>query len=118
MARALHFPAAVAPAAAIGADAPLASIALITLSSAFHVSGTLLLLMNAPPLATLHAFVAFIMLAVVAAQHQLLPVLLDVTPLPWRITLGTRLGFAAGFAPLVAGFLARPRSPSRQHFWP
>ena len=107
MARAVHAPPTVAS-AAIGADAPLASIVLISLGVAFHISGSLLLLAGAPPLASLHAFAAFIVLAAVAATHQLLPVLLGVAPVPWRLTLGTGLGFASGFVMLVAGFFGAP----------
>lgn len=107
MARALHAAPAVAP-VPIGADAPLASIALVGLGVVFHLGGSLLLLLKAPPLAALHAFAAFVVLAVVAAIHQLLPVLLGVSPLSWKLTLGAGLGFASGFGLLIAGFFGEP----------
>lgn len=107
MARALHATATVAP-PTIGADAPLASIALLALGLAFHVAGSMLLLVNAPPFAALHAFAAFIVLAVVAALHQLLPVLLGVSALPWKLTLGTGISFTCGFALLIVGFFGAP----------
>lgn len=95
MARTLHTPAAVAT-APIRADAPFASVALIALGVVFHVGGSLMLVANAS-LAALHAFAAFSVLAVVAVLDQLLPVLLGVTPLSWKLTSGTGLGFAGGF---------------------
>lgn len=86
----------------------MASVVLIGLGIVFHFGGAVLLLAKAPPLAALHAFAAFVVLAVVAALHQLLPVLLGVAPLPWKLTFGAGLGFAIGFGLLVAGFFGEP----------
>lgn len=52
----------------------------------------------------MHAYAAFIVLAVLAASHQLLPVLLRVEPLPLVVTVGSAACFLAGFGLLIAGF--------------
>lgn len=100
MARPIH--------ATLTADAPAASIAVLAGAIAFHLLGSALLVFGAPPLAALHAFAAFIVLAVVATSHQLIPVLLRVPAIPWLQSVLPAAGFALGFALLVASFLGLP----------
>lgn len=106
MARPVHAPLDAAGVGAIlTADAPVASIGVLAVALAFHVAGSALLAFGAPPLAALHAFAGFIVLAVVATSHQLLPVLLRVPPTPWAQTVIPAAGFACGFALLVFSFM-------------
>lgn len=92
----------------IAADTPLVSIAVLAGAIGFHVAGCVLLLSGAPPLAALHAFAAFIVLAIVATSHQLLPVLLRVPPTPWTQTAIPAVAFSTGFGLLIAAFLGAP----------
>lgn len=92
----------------VSADAPLASIGVLAAAMAYHVAGCVLLVLGAPPLAALHAFAAFILLSIVAAVHQLVPVLFRATSFPWAMTLGVACGFTLGFALLIAGFYGMP----------
>jgi hypothetical protein len=110
MARAVHAAPVATPAvgALIAADTPLVSIAVLAGAIGFHLAGCMLLLLGAPPFAALHAFAAFIVLSVVAASHQLLPVLLRVPPTPWTQTAIPAAGFTLGFALLIAAFLGAP----------
>ena len=110
MARAVHAAPVATPAvgALIAADTPLVSIAVLAGAIGFHLAGCVLLLLGAPPFAALHAFAAFIVLAVVATSHQLLPVLLRVPPTPWTQTAIPAAGFSLGFALLIAAFLGAP----------
>lgn len=111
MARAVHAASAVttpAVGALIAADTPLASIAVLALAIAFHLTGAVLLAAGAPPLAALHAFAAFVVLSIVATSHQLVPVLLRVPPTPWSRTVLPAGGFALGFALLIAAFMGAP----------
>lgn len=110
MARAVHAAPVATPAvgALIAADTPLVSIAVLAGAIGFHLAGCVLLLLGAPPFAALHAFAAFIVLAIVATSHQLLPVLLRVPPTPWTQTAIPAAGFSVGFALLIAAFLGAP----------
>lgn len=92
----------------ISADAPAASIAVLAAAIGFHLTGSALLVAGAPPLAALHAFAAFIVLAIVATGHQLIPVLLRVEPAPWTQTVGPAAGFAVGFVLLIGAFMGAP----------
>jgi hypothetical protein len=107
MARTLHAPVGKTH-AAIVADVPLASIALLCTAVSFEISGALMLCFGAPSLAVVHAFAAFIVLAIVAAAHQLLPVLFRAPPMPLAATLTTSAGFCGGFVLLILGFLGLP----------
>lgn len=91
--------------AMLTADAPVASIAVLGAALAFHLAGSALLASGAPPLAALHAFAAFIVLAVVATSHQLIPVLLRVPPTPWPQTVMPAAGFSVGLALLIYSFM-------------
>lgn len=111
MARTVYAAAAIASPGAgalIAADTPLASIAVLALAILFHLAGAVLLAAGAPPLAALHAFAAFVVLAIVATSHQLVPVLLRVPPTPWSRTVLPAGGFALGFALLIAAFFGAP----------
>lgn len=87
---------------------PAGSGAVLTIAAGFFLTGCLLLAFTGPTLGALHAFAAFIVLAVVAALNQLLPVLIT-TPLarPGAVIIAGS-GFAIGFALLIAGFYEYP----------
>lgn len=95
-------------AAPLPADAPAASIVLLAVAVAFHVLGAGLLVVGAPALATVHAFAAFVLLSVIGASQQLVPVLFRTPALNWRFTIGAATGVAIGFAMLIAGFMGAP----------
>ncbi len=85
-------------------DAPAGSIVVLALAVATHVTASAMFVAGFPQFAVLHAYAAFVVLAVVAASHQLVPVLFQVKPLPIALTMGTAVAFCVGFALLVAGF--------------
>ncbi len=87
---------------------PAGSGAVLAIAAAFFLTGCMLLAFTGPTLGALHAFAAFIVLAIVAALNQLLPVLITapVARPGAVITAGT--GFALGFALLIAGFYGYP----------
>lgn len=80
----------------------------LALALLFHFTGCILLLLTGPTLGTLHAFAAFIVLAVVAALNQLLPVLTHAPVAPAATVVTAALAFAIGFALLIAGFYGAP----------
>lgn len=88
---------------------PLGSGTVFVLALGFLlVGGVLLLVPGVPHLAALHAFAAFIVLAVVAAANQLIPVLTGAEPAPAPFAIGIGAFIALGFALLIAGFSGAP----------
>lgn len=87
---------------------PRGSGSVLALAFAFYLTGAVLLVVAGPALATLHAFAAFIVLAIVAASNQLIPVLTGAPPVAARQPVAAALPLALGFALLVAGFLGAP----------
>jgi len=68
----------------------------------------MLLVFTGPALGALHAFAAFIVLAIVAALNQLLPVLTHAPVARPQAVLAVAAGFAIGFALLIGGFYGAP----------
>lgn len=89
-------------------DAPLGSIAILAAALVAHLGASGMFLLGMPQLAVLHAYAVFVVLSIVAASHQLLPVLFRVPPLPLRLTLWVSAAFLVGFALLIAGFCGAP----------
>ncbi|HEV7180428.1 MAG TPA: hypothetical protein VGN11_11175, partial [Candidatus Baltobacteraceae bacterium] len=84
------------------------SIGLLLVAILFQIAGAAMLVAGAPPLAVLHAFAAFVVLAIVAASHQLIPVFFRCAPMPPGITLAVSAGFIAGFVLLIDAFCGAP----------
>lgn len=87
---------------------PAGSGAVLTLALGFFVAGCILLAFNGPSLGALHAFAAFIVLAITAAFNQLLPVLITAPVAKPGAVMAVGLSFAIGFALLIAGFYGFP----------
>lgn len=87
---------------------PAGSGLVLTLAAAFFVTGCLLLAFTGPTLGALHAFAAFIVLAIVAALNQLLPVLITAPIAKPGAVIAAGIGFALGFALLIVGFYGYP----------
>lgn len=87
---------------------PVGSGCVLALALAFFVLGCVLLVFTGPSFGALHAFAAFIVLAIVAALNQLLPVLTHAPVARPQGVLAVALGFAAGFALLIGGFYGAP----------
>lgn len=87
---------------------PIGSGWVLTLALAFYVLGCALLVFTGPGLGVLHAFAAFIVLTIVAALNQLLPVLTHAPVARPQVVLGVSLSFATGFALLIGGFYGAP----------
>lgn len=87
---------------------PAGSGAVLTFAASFFVAGCLLLAFTGATLGALHAFAAFIVLAITAALNQLLPVLVTAPVARPAAVIAAGSGFAAGFALLVAGFYGYP----------
>ena len=77
-------------------------------SLAFFVTGCALLVIGGGSFGALHAFAAFVVLAVVAALNQLLPVLTHAPVSRPQAVIGVAAGFFVGFAFLIAGFYGAP----------
>ena len=103
MARAFY-PAMIASESFRAGDAPLGSIIILSGAILVHLSASCMLAFGVSELSVLHAYAAFVVLAIVAASHQLLPVLFRVRPLPLFVTIGAALLYFVGFVLLVAGF--------------
>lgn len=84
----------------------IAFVFLIVGSLALAVDGPSLLAhpMAFPTLAVIHAFAAFIVLSIVAAAHQLVPVVTGGRTLPAWVALAFGAPIAIGFALLIASF--------------
>lgn len=87
---------------------PAGSGLVLTLAAAFFVAGCLLLAFTGPTLGALHAFAAFIVLAIVAAFNQLLPVLITAPIAKPGAVIAVGVSFSLGFALLIAGFYGYP----------
>lgn len=87
---------------------PAGSGVVLTFAASFFVTGCLLLAFTGPTLGALHAFAAFIVLAITAALNQLLPVLITAPVARPGAVIAAGSGFAAGFALLIAGFYGYP----------
>lgn len=87
---------------------PEGSGTVLILGLLFFLTGAALLTIGAQPLAALHAFAAFIVLAIVAASNQLIPVLTGAPTASARTIIGVASPLALGFALLVAAFLGAP----------
>lgn len=83
---------------------PAGSGAVLTLAVVFFLAGCVLLAFTGPTLGALHAFAAFIVLAIVAALNQLLPVLITAPVARPGAAIAAGSSFAIGFALLIAGF--------------
>lgn len=91
---------------------PAGSGIVLTLATAFFVAGCILLAFNGPSLGALHAFAAFIVLAITAALNQLLPVLVTAPVAKPGAVVAVGFSFAVGFALLIAGFYGLPTLPA------
>lgn len=87
---------------------PAGSGAVLAIAAAFFLTGCILVAFTGPTLGALHAFAAFVVLAVVAALNQLLPVLITAPVARPGAVISAGIGFAAGFALLVAAFYGYP----------
>ena len=83
---------------------PAGSGSVLALALTFFLAGCVLAAFSGPTLGALHAFAAFIVLTVVAALNQLLPVLITAPVARPAVVMAFGAAFAAGFALLVAGF--------------
>lgn len=87
---------------------PLGSGAVLAVALAFYLAACVLLVFTGPTLGALHAFAAFIVLAIAAALNQLLPVLTHAPVARPQAVLAVAAGFALGFALLIGGFYGAP----------
>ncbi len=87
---------------------PIGSGWVLALALAFFATGCVLLIVTGPSFGALHAFAAFIVLAVVAALNQLLPVLTSAPVARPQLVICVALGFATGFALLIVAFFGLP----------
>ena len=83
---------------------PLGSGAVLAAAFAYYLVACVLLLISGVSLVTLHAFAAFITLAIVAASNQLVPVLTGTPPKPPIAVIAAGIPLAAGFTLLIMGF--------------
>ncbi len=74
----------------------------------FFLTGCMLLAIGGTSLGALHAFAAFLVLAVVAALNQLLPVLTHAPVARPQSVIAVATGFAIGFSLLIAAFYGAP----------
>lgn len=91
---------------------PVGSGWVLTLALIFYVAGCFLLVFTGASFGAVHAFAAFIVLAIVAALNQLLPVLTHAPVARPQLVLAIALAFAAGFLLLIAGFYGTPTFPA------
>ncbi|HET9097563.1 MAG TPA: hypothetical protein VFN37_12955 [Candidatus Baltobacteraceae bacterium] len=87
---------------------PAGSGVVLTFAASFFVTGCLLLAFTGPTLGALHAFAAFIVLAITAALNQLLPVLITAPVARPGAVIAAGGSFSGGFALLIAGFYGYP----------
>ena len=87
---------------------PIGSGPVLAVALAFYLAACVLLVFTGPSLGALHAFAAFIVLAIVAALNQLLPVLTHAPVARPQAVLAVAAGFALGFALLIGGFYGAP----------
>jgi hypothetical protein len=87
---------------------PIGSGAVLACALAYYLLGCVLLVAVGTSFATLHAFAAFITLAIVAAANQLIPVLTGVPPKPPGEVIAASIPLVAGFALLILGFAGLP----------
>jgi len=83
---------------------PVGSGGVLAIALAFYLCGCVALVVHGATLLTLHAFAAFIVLAVVAASNQLVPVLTGAQPAPARAVVILAAPLALGFALLLGAF--------------
>ncbi|HLI94632.1 MAG TPA: hypothetical protein VKT72_00940 [Candidatus Baltobacteraceae bacterium] len=83
---------------------PVGSGLVLAFALGFYVLGCCLLLFTGATFGTLHAFAGFIVLAIIAALNQLLPVLTYAPVARPQTVLAIALAFSVGFALLIAGF--------------
>ncbi|HVA36486.1 MAG TPA: hypothetical protein VNJ51_02605 [Candidatus Dormibacteraeota bacterium] len=83
---------------------PVGSGIVLAVAFAYFLCGCVALAAQGASLLALHAFAAFVVLSVVSASNQLVPVLTGARPLPPRGVLTMAAPFAAGFALLLAAF--------------
>ncbi|MGH7659944.1 MAG: hypothetical protein ACRENA_03360 [Vulcanimicrobiaceae bacterium] len=93
---------------------PRGTLGGLAIAFAFLIFGSLVLAIDGPSLlahptafptlAVIHAFAAFIVLSIVAATHQLIPVVTGGRTLPAWVALAFGAPIAIGFALLVASF--------------
>lgn len=87
---------------------PIGSSVVLAVALAFYFLACILLTVSGASLETLHAFAAFITLAIVAASNQLVPVLTGTPPKPPVEVIAASIPLAAGFALLVLAFAGFP----------
>src|SRR5579875_415795 len=85
---------------------PVGSAVVLTASFGFFLAGCALLVVKGASLATIHAFAAFIVLAIVAASHQLIPVLTRAPTSRPQAVIAISVPLIAGFGLLITGFLS------------
>jgi hypothetical protein len=83
---------------------PFGSGAVLAVGLVFYPLACVLLIVSGASLATLHAFAAFITLAIVAASNQLVPVLTGTPPKPPVEVISASIPLVVGFALLILGF--------------
>lgn len=87
---------------------PAGSGWVLAFALAFFITGCFLVVFTGASFGALHAFAAFIVLAIVAALNQLLPVLTHAPVARPQAVLAVAAGFAIGFALLIGGFYGAP----------
>ena len=83
---------------------PAGSGALLAVALAFFLCGCIELIVSGASLLTLHAFAAFIVMAVVGASNQLVPVLTGAKAAPARTVMLLSAPLVLGFMFLLGGF--------------
>ena len=82
---------------------PIGSGWVLGAAMALFVSGCVLLVIGGPSFGALHAFAGFVVLAIVAALNQLLPVLTHAPVAQPHGVIAISAGFFLGFVLLIAG---------------
>jgi len=90
---------------------PVGSGSVLAAALAFFALGAGLLVVQGPSLAGLHAFAAFVTLAIIAALNQLIPVLGGGPPPSTRAVIGFGVPLALGFALLILALGGAPTGP-------
>jgi hypothetical protein len=83
---------------------PRGGAAVLAAAFVYFLAGCALLVATGASLASMHAFAAFIVLAVVAASNQLVPVLVGARPCAPAMVIGASIPLVVGFGILIAGF--------------
>lgn len=83
---------------------PRGSAAVLAVAFGYFLVGCAFLVATGASLASMHAFAAFIVLAIVAASNQLIPVLVGARPCAPALVIGVSIPLAVGFGLLISAF--------------